>query len=144
VFEASDERGTISHGYTYSGHPVGAAAALATLAEVQRQGIVANAKLRGDELLAALERLKTRHAIVGDVRGKGLMAALELVSDRSAKTPLGKGAMQVLFDTAYDAGVMLRTSGANVIISPCLVVESHHIDKIEQALDKALSAATAA
>jgi putrescine aminotransferase len=91
-----------------------------------------------------LERLKTRHAIVGDVRGKGLMAALELVSDRSAKTPLGKGAMQVLFDTAYDAGVMLRTSGANVIISPCLVVESHHIDKIEQALDKALSAATAA
>jgi putrescine aminotransferase len=53
VFEASDERGTISHGYTYSGHPVGAAAALATLAEVQRQGIVANAKLRGDELLAA-------------------------------------------------------------------------------------------
>lgn len=141
VFEKSDDRGTISHGYTYSGHPVGAAAALATLAEVQRLGVVANAKARGDELLAALERLKDRHSIVGDVRGKGLMAALELVSDPARKTPLGKVPMQVLFDTAYDAGVMLRTSSSNVIISPCLVIESRHVTQIEQALDKALTAA---
>lgn len=141
AFEKGDDRATISHGYTYSGHPVGAAAALATLAEVQRLGVVANARARGEELLAALERLKTRHAIVGDVRGKGLMAALELVGDRATKTPLGKVPMQVLFDTAYDAGVMLRTSSANVIISPCLVIEPRHVVQIEQALDKALAAA---
>jgi len=142
VFERSDDRGTISHGYTYSGHPVGAAAALATLAESQRLGVVANARARGDELMAALERLKTRHAIVGDVRGSGLMAALELVSDREKKTPMGKGPMQALFDTAYEAGVMLRTSGPNVIISPCLIIEPRHVAQIESALDKALTAAT--
>ena len=141
AFEKGDERATISHGYTYSGHPVGAAAALATLAEVQRLDVARNAALRGEELMAALRRLQAKHEIIGDARGKGLMAALELVSDRTRKTPLGKAPVQVLFDTAYEAGVMLRTSGANVIISPCLVIEPRHVEQIEAALDAALAAA---
>ncbi|MDT0683051.1 aminotransferase class III-fold pyridoxal phosphate-dependent enzyme [Roseicyclus sp. F158] len=138
---ASGADGTISHGYTNSGHPVGAAAALVTLEEVQKQGVVANAKARGEQLLAALERLKEKHDIVGDVRGKGLMAALELVSDRAAKTPLGKGAVQAMFDAAYEDGVMLRTSGNNIIISPCLVIERADIDRLEAGLDTGLKAA---
>lgn len=138
---ASGPDGTLSHGYTNSGHPVGAAAALATLEAVQSQGVVANAAARGKELIAALERLQQKHEIIGDVRGKGLMAALELVSDRARKTPLGKGPVQTLFDAAYDAGVMLRTSGNNIIISPCLVVERADIDRIEVGLDKGLTAA---
>ncbi len=138
---ASGADGTLSHGYTNSGHPVGAAAALATLAAVKAQGVVANAAARGEELRAALERLKQKHEIVGDVRGKGLMAALELVSDRATKKPLDKGPVQALFDATYEAGVMVRTSGNNIIISPCLVVEPADIDRIEAALDTGLKAA---
>jgi len=134
--------GTISHGYTYSGHPIGAAAALATLAEVKRLDVAANAKARGDELLAGLHELKRRHEIVGDARGKGLMAALELVSDRDRKTPAAKEAVQALYDKTYEEGVMVRTSGANVIISPCLVIDSGHVARILAALDAGLAAAT--
>lgn len=73
AFEAnSDTRGLISHGYTYSGHPVGAAAALATLAEAKRLDLAANAAARGAELMAGLHALKSRHAVIGDVRGIGL------------------------------------------------------------------------
>jgi adenosylmethionine-8-amino-7-oxononanoate aminotransferase len=142
VFEDSKSAlATISHGYTYSGHPVGAAAALATLAEVQRQQVHLNAKARGEELLAGLHRLKQLHPIVGDARGKGLMAALELVSDPENKTPASKAAVQKLQDVAYDAGVYVRTSSANIIISPCLTINKDHVQRILDALDAGLTAA---
>ena len=112
--------GSIGHGYTYSGHPVGAAAALATLKETIRLNVAANAAARGAELNAGLADLKTRHELVGDIRGKGLMAALELVSDRAKKSGASKDAVARVYETAYDAGVMVRTSGTNVIISPPL------------------------
>lgn len=136
--------GTIGHGYTYSGHPVGAAAALATLAETRRLDVAANAAARGAELMAGLESLKARHALVGDVRGKGLMCALELVSDRERKTPAAKGLLQRVQDVAYEAGVLVRTSGANVIMSPPLVIGPEHVARIVAALDAALDAAEAA
>lgn len=143
VFEnAKGPLGTISHGYTYSGHPIGAAAALATLLEVKRLDVATNAKARGEELLAGLRELKGRHEIVGDARGKGLMAALELVSDREKKTPAAKEVMQALHDKTYEEGVMVRTSGNNVIISPCLVIDSSHVNRILSALDAGLAAAT--
>lgn len=136
-----DALATISHGYTYSGHPVGAATALATLAEVERQQVHVNAKARGEELLAGLRQLQELHPIVGDARGKGLMAALELVSDHEGKTPASKEIVQKLQDVAYDAGVFVRTSSANVIISPCLVIERAHVQRILEALDAGLAAA---
>ncbi len=142
VFEGNkDALGSIGHGYTYSGHPVGAAAALATLKETARVDTAANAAARGVELMAGLEGLKARHELVGDVRGKGLMAALELVSDRAKKSPAAKDVVQKAYDTAYEAGVMVRTSGANVIISPPLVITAADVQKIVSALDAGLSAA---
>jgi putrescine aminotransferase len=135
--------GAIGHGYTYSGHPVGAAAALATLKETKRLDVAANAAARGDELLAGLEALKARHDLVGDVRGKGLMCALELVSDRKTKAGAAKTVVQRVQDVAYDAGVMVRTSGANVIVSPPLVVTTADVERILGALDAGLSAAGA-
>ena len=101
-----------------------------------------NAKIRGEELLAGLEALKAKHEIVGDVRGKGLMAALELVSDRKTKAGLAKPAIQKVQDVAYEAGVMVRTSGANVILSPPLVITAADVQKILSALDAGLAAAT--
>ncbi|MER8417553.1 aspartate aminotransferase family protein [Mesorhizobium sp. M1329] len=142
VFEASKGAiGSIGHGYTYSGHPVGAAAALATLAETKRLNVAANAKARGAELLEDLERLKEKHELVGDVRGLGLMCALELVSDRKAKSAAAKDVVQKVFDTAYEEGVMVRTSGANVIISPPLIITGADVKRIIAALDAGLAQA---
>ncbi|ANK76310.1 MULTISPECIES: aspartate aminotransferase family protein [Ensifer] len=133
--------GSIGHGYTYSGHPVGAAAALATLKETRKQNVAANAGARGEELIAGLEALKERHELIGDVRGKGLMCALELVSDREKKTAAAKDVVQKVQDVTYDAGVMVRTSGANVILSPPLVITAGDVARILTALDAGLTAA---
>ncbi|OCC07048.1 hypothetical protein BA190_00055 [Labrys sp. WJW] len=139
----SDKAGkaTISHGYTYSGHPIGAAAAIATLKETRRLNVAANAGARGVELGQGLEGLKARHELVGDVRGIGLMWALELVGDRARKTPAAKDVVQKVQDVAYEAGVLVRTSGANVIISPPLVISAEDAARIVAALDAGLSAA---
>ncbi|MEJ6849757.1 aspartate aminotransferase family protein [Sinorhizobium fredii] len=142
VFESNKSGvGTIGHGYTYSGHPVGAAAALATLKETMRLNVAANAAARGEELLRGLEELQGKHELVGDVRGKGLMCALELVSDREKKTPAGKEILQTVQDVAYEAGVLVRTSGPNVILSPPLVITTQDVGRIVDALDAALAAA---
>jgi adenosylmethionine-8-amino-7-oxononanoate aminotransferase len=133
--------GSIGHGYTYSGHPVGAAAALATLKETMRLNVAANAAERGRELLAGLERLKAKYELIGDVRGRGLMAALELASDRAKKTPAAKDVIAKVYDTAYEAGVIVRTSGANVIISPPLIVTAGDVQRIIAALDAGFAAA---
>jgi putrescine aminotransferase len=133
--------GTIGHGYTYSGHPVGAAAALATLKETKRLNVAENAGARGDELLAGLHKLQERHELIGDVRGKGLMCALELVSDRKTKAGAAKDVLQRVQDVAYDAGVMVRTSGSNVIISPPLVITAADVERILAAVDAGLTAA---
>ncbi|MCY1739784.1 aspartate aminotransferase family protein [Ensifer adhaerens] len=133
--------GSIGHGYTYSGHPVGAAAALATLKETRKQNVAANAGARGEELIAGLEALKERHELIGDVRGKGLMCALELVSDREKKSAAAKDVVQKVQDVTYDAGVMVRTSGANVILSPPLVITAGDVARILTALDAGLTAA---
>ncbi|KAF5559989.1 arg8-acetylornithine aminotransferase, partial [Fusarium pseudoanthophilum] len=78
AFEADTTTfGSIGHGYTYSGHPVCWAAGIAGLAETRRLKLDENAAARGKDLAQALAALKAKHALVGDVRGKGLMAALE-------------------------------------------------------------------
>ena len=71
----------------------------------------------------------------------GLMAALELVSDRAKKSAASKDAVAKVYETAYDAGVMVRTSGNNVIISPPLVITAADVQRIISALDAGLSAA---
>ncbi|WP_026621474.1 putrescine---pyruvate transaminase (plasmid) [Ensifer sp. WSM1721] len=142
VFESNRNAvGTIGHGYTYSGHPVGAAAALATLKETKRLNVAANAAARGEELLRGLHNLENKHELVGDVRGKGLMCALELVSNREKKTPAGKEVLQKVQDATYEAGVLVRTSGPNVILSPPLVITAKDVARIIDALDAGLAAA---
>ncbi|MDH3991209.1 MAG: aminotransferase class III-fold pyridoxal phosphate-dependent enzyme, partial [Gammaproteobacteria bacterium] len=106
--ENRDGFGSIGHGYTYSAHPVGAAAALAALREIDKSDVAGNAALRGDELIAGCRKLQDQHSMIGDVRGKGLMIALELVADRETKKPLGKDKMETVLQTAYKDGVMVR------------------------------------
>jgi putrescine---pyruvate transaminase len=131
----------ISHGYTYSGHPVGAAAALACLSEMKRLNLAENAAARGAELLAGLQALKAKHPLIGDARGKGLMCAVELVSDRATKAGAAKDVVQKVQDAAYADGVMMRTSGSNIILSPPLIVTASDVQKILSALETGLQEA---
>ncbi len=141
VFEA-DRTGAaaIGHGYTYSGHPVGAAAAIACLRETERLNVVDNAAARGAQLFAGLQELQARHDIIGDVRGgHGLMCAMELVSDRASKKPIDKATIARLQDLTYRAGAMVRVSGANVIMSPPLILTSADVQTILSALEDGFS-----
>ena len=145
VFE-SDESGAaaIGSGYTYSGHPVGAAAAIACLKETVRLRVDENARARGAQLFAGLERLHEKHELVGDVRGgHGLMCALELVADRDTKRPVDKAVAARVQDVAYREGAMVRVSGPNVILSPALIVDEADVERILAALDAGLEAAGA-
>jgi adenosylmethionine-8-amino-7-oxononanoate aminotransferase len=136
-----DTLGNFGHGYTYSGHPVACAAGLATLEQTRKLKVDENSAARGTELGAGLAKFKEKHALVGDIRGKGLMAAVELVSDRDKKTAASKDTMARVFDAVYEAGVMIRISGANIILSPPLIVSSAEIEKMVSAIDTGLSAA---
>lgn len=132
----------IGHGYTYSGHPVGAAAALACLAETKRLNVVENAAARGTQIYEGCKALMEKHEIIGDVRGgHGLMTAIELVSDRATKKPIDGARAGVVQDVAYQNGAMVRVSGPNIILSPPLVLTQADADVILSALDAGLAAA---
>lgn len=143
VFEKDETgRAAIGHGYTYSGHPVGAAAAIACLKETEKLNVAGNAGARGAELHAGLKGLAEKHELIGDVRGgHGLMCALELVSDRAAKAPIDKGTIGRIFEATYEAGVMVRVSGPNIIMSPPLILTADDVRQIVDALDAGLAAA---
>jgi len=136
-----DSFGAIGHGYTYSGHPVGCAAGIAALEETERLKVWENAAARGVELRARLDELESRHALVGDVRVQGLMGALEIVQDRETKTPATADTMAKIQNAAYEAGVMIRISGCNVVLSPPLVITASDVEKIAEAVDAGLRAA---
>lgn len=141
VFE--DDRsafGSVDSGYTYSGHPVGAAAAVATMGETLRVRPWENAAARGAELLHGLQALAQTYDHIGDVRGEGLMCAMEFVSDRGTKAPVGKDLPLVFQKAAYDAGVMIRVSGNNAILSPPLVIDADHVATILEATEAGLQA----
>ena len=146
VFESdTSAAGFIGHGYTYSGHPVGAAAALACLKETQRLDVPSNAAARGTQMFNGLNHLKKKHELIGDVRGGcGLMSVIELVSDRLTKTPLDKQITTQIQDVIYKHGVMVRVSGPNLILSPPLVITEQDVSDILSAIDAGLSAANRA
>jgi len=140
AFESSrDSVGTIGHGYTYSGHPVGCAAALAASRIARRQRVWENARERGTELLIGLERLHQKHSIIGDVRGKGLMVRIDLVHDRKTKTPLDPATTARIYEVITAEGVMVRASESSIGLSPALIVERSHIEQIVDAIDQGLS-----
>jgi len=130
--------GTINHGYTYGAHPVAAAAALATLDIIESEDIPARAAREGRYFLERLHAMK-RFRIVGDVRGVGLMAGIELVADQRTRAPFPRGAPELtrVHREAYKRGAMVRLSGANIILSPALSIERAQLDLLCDALEGA-------
>jgi putrescine aminotransferase len=139
AFQGADPvLGTINHGYTYGAHPVAAAAALATLDIIESENIPARAAREGRYFLERLHAMK-RFRIVGDVRGVGLMAGIELVADQRTRAPFARGAPELtrVHREAYRRGAMLRLSGANIILSPALTIERAQLDLLCDALEGA-------
>jgi adenosylmethionine-8-amino-7-oxononanoate aminotransferase len=137
-----DPQGHVFHGYTYSAHPVGCAAAIAALGEVVRQDLPAKAAARGRYLIERLKPFERKHRLVGEVRGKGLMVCLDLVADKASRAPLAPDS-SLTRDVAAGAaerGALVRAVGNNIILSPPLVIDEPELDVIADALDGALSA----
>lgn len=116
-----------AHGSTYGGNPVSCAAGLATL-EVLQAGLVANAEERGHQLMEALKQLQTEQECMGDVRGLGLMQAVEFVSDRESKAPAKELRDRVL-RRCFEKGLLLLSCGVSTIrFCPPLIVTDEQTD----------------
>lgn len=125
---------------TFGGHPVTAAVALKNIEIIERDGLVDNAAQVGEYFLELLHELKAEHAIVGDVRGIGLLLGLELVSDRAAKAPFAEG-LQVgkrLTRKMREQGVIMRAGGDRVTLGPPLCITRDDVDEIVAAMDRAI------
>jgi len=121
----------VGHGYTYSAHPVSAAVALEVL-KLYEDGLLENGIKAGARLMAGLEGLRG-HPLVGDVRGRGMLAAVELVVDKEKKTPLPASAMPArrIFDRAWDNGLIIRAFAHGVLgYAPPLCCTDSDIDAI--------------
>ena len=144
AFDQPPPNGFIAHGYTYSGHPLACAAALAAIDIVEREDLVENAARVGEYLLARLQPLASKHAHLGEVRGKGLMIALDLVADKASKAPVdaASGYSDGLAADCQRNGVIVRPVGSNIILSPPLTFSRDNADELVAALDSAFSAVT--
>ena len=137
--------GLFAHGYTYSGHPVGAAVALEALNIYRERDIVAHVRKVGARLQNGLRALADR-PIVGEVRGLGLMAAIELVADKASKTPFAadKRVAAFLARAAQDQGVIIRPIDQCVVMAPPLIITESEIDDLLGRLARALDETAAA
>ena len=127
------------HAYTYSGHPTCCAVALRNLEILEKEGLVENAAKMGARLLAGLQTL-TDFKAVGDVRGLGLMAGVELVADRSTKAAFdpATGTIGKVKAALESRGVFTRNMRDIIAFSPPLVITAAQVDQLVESLRGAL------
>lgn len=129
------------HFNTFGGNPVACAQAKATLEVIEREKLQANALQIGSLLMAGLEKLKAKHEIIGDVRGKGLMLGMELVKDRTTKEPAKAECARVV-GSCRDLGLLLGKGGLwgqTIRFAPPLCITKADADFILDVLDTVLS-----
>jgi adenosylmethionine-8-amino-7-oxononanoate aminotransferase len=136
----------VGHGYTYSAHPVGAAAALATLDQIEALDVPGNAGRVGAVMQKRLRRLEETCSFVGNVRGIGLMLGIEMVADKAKRTPMPRTSdiPARVAKEAYQRGLMVRISGPNLILSPPLVISQAEIDFLCDTLEAVFASVEAA
>ncbi|MFZ0810905.1 MAG: aspartate aminotransferase family protein [Bradyrhizobium sp.] len=142
--------GAFQHGHTYMGHPVAAAAALAVQEVIRRDGLIANVMKMGARLEERLKERFGQHPFVGDIRGRGLFWALELVSDRASKQPFDPAAKlhARVKREAMARGLMVYpmggtvdgVNGDHVLLAPPFIVDAPQVDAIVERLGAALDA----
>lgn len=141
IADESNRIGTFGHGFTGGGHPVAAAVALENLKIIEERDLLGNVREVGPYMQEKLGALAD-HPLVGEKRGIGLIAALELVTDKQAKTALEKpGALGAKVGAAvFEAGVISRNMGDALAFCPPMIITKPQIDdlvgRLEGALDK--------
>lgn len=148
IAEAFREAGEhFQHGYTYMQHPVSCAAGLAVLKIIEREQLVDNAADQGEYLFARLQDLAANTPFIGDVRGMGLLAGIELVADKATRQPLDPtlGVTARLLDAARARGLLIYGGQSGdgivsdqVLVSPPLIVGRQDVDAIIDRLTHAL------
>ena len=130
---------TFTHGYTYSGHPAGAAAALANLAIIEEENLVQNSAETGAYLKGQLETLK-EHSMVSEVHGTGLLLSIELLEDKATGKPFPKGAPKLkrLVEEMENRGMLTRAE-PYLYIAPPLTLTREEADEIVSIIDEALT-----
>jgi adenosylmethionine-8-amino-7-oxononanoate aminotransferase len=130
------------HAYTYSGHPTACAVALANLEIIEREGLVAEVDRKGKKLLASLNELASLDH-VGDVRGLGLMAGIELVEDKATKKafPPAKKIGERVYQECVRRGLFSRFRGDIYVLAPAFVITDQQIDRVVNILGEAIPAA---
>ena len=120
--------GTFGHGFTASGHPVPAAVALENLKIIEEKNLVENARRVGEVMQDELRALAD-HSLIGEVRGVGLIAGVELVADKVTKAkfnPVGKVGAQV-FSRAHENGLIIRAIGDTIAFCPPLIITEDQV-----------------
>lgn len=139
MVEAVLDSGGFIHGHTYAGNPLACSAGLAVLEEIERQNLLAETEQKGDLLKKRLEILMEKFPFIGDVRGKGLLLAVEFVADRETMQPLPTelNAHSELVEMAFERGLIIysrRTRGGRIgdhfLICPPLIIEVEQIDEL--------------
>ncbi|MDQ6808565.1 MAG: aminotransferase class III-fold pyridoxal phosphate-dependent enzyme [Verrucomicrobiota bacterium] len=129
------------HFNTFGGNPVVCAQGKAVLEVIERENLQANSLALGSRILSGLGRLKAKHDIIGDVRGKGLMLGLELVKDRQTKEPAKAECAQIL-ETAREMGVLLGKGGLQghtVRFAPPMCINEADADFVIDVLDESFA-----
>ena len=137
---AADFARESSYFNTFGGNPVSATVGKAVLEVVQREDLLANVRRSGDYLRAGLRKLAEKHALIGDVRGKGLFLAVDLVRDHETKEPAAEEAAQIV-ERMREAGVLVALIGEKrnaLKFRPPLVFTTEHAEIALAALDQAL------
>lgn len=126
-------------GLTYFGHPVACAAALKNIEIMERENLLSNAAAVGAFLQSDAQRLRSLPH-VGDVRGKGLMLAVDLVADKAAKTPFPVSAKagDRVFRKCIENGVIVRPVGDRIVLSPPIIISNEQCSAIVDAIEDAI------
>ena len=126
------------HAYTYSGHPTCCAVALKNLEVLERENLVDRAALMGQRLIDGLQSLQEEFDCIGDVRGLGLMCAIEFVADRQTKEPAGIGGK--VQKACVDRGLFTRTVGDSLVFAPPLIISGDELDQMVRIVGEAIAA----
>ncbi|EAW31835.1 aminotransferase, class III [marine gamma proteobacterium HTCC2143] len=139
MVELSSKVGVFGHGYTYSGHPVGCAIALKVLEIYQRDNIFKTAASTGDYLQRRLKAFSD-HPLVGEVRGKGMIAALELVANKTTKAAFTDGSVgaKAVLACQHNGLIVRAVAGNSLALCPPLITTEAQVDEIMEKLGKAL------
>lgn len=128
------------HAYTYSGHPTCCAVALTNLEVIENEGLVARAGQMGQRLLDGLKALEVEFEAIGNVRGQGLMCAVEFVADRATKAPANIG--EKVRKAAIERGLFTRAIGDTIAFAPPLVISEDEVDQILQIMGESIAEVT--